>query len=91
MPVTDLVVADAQPGPLAPELGARVARSRPAGAQLLGFVLAVVAVVLVVTNPRLPDAVAAGASELGWAAMSRKFWKVINKICWSLYKYPILN
>ena len=78
MAVTDLLVADAQPGPLAAELGLRVARSRPAGAKLFGFVLAVVAIVLVVAHPRLPDAVAAVASELGRTAMSRGIWKEKN-------------
>ena len=78
MAVTDLLVADAQPGPLAAELGLRVARSRPAGAKLFGFVLAVVAIVLVVAHPRLPDAVAAVASKLGRTAMSRGIWKEKN-------------
>ena len=75
MAVTDLLVADAQPGPLAAELGLRVARSRPPGTKLFGFVLTVVAIVLVVAHPRLPDAVAAVASKLGRTAMSRGIWK----------------
>lgn len=71
MTIADLIIVDAQSGSFATELGLRVARSRPSGAKLLGLVLPVVAVVLVVADPRLPDAVAAGARELVGSAMSR--------------------
>ena len=69
MSITDLVISDTLAGSLASELVVRITWRRPARADLRPFVLTVVAIVLAVADPCLPNALAAGTSKLSRAAV----------------------
>lgn len=71
MTITDLIVSDTLPRSFAAELKVRVTRWGSSRTYFIGFVLAVIAIVLTIADPRLPDALAASAAEFRRTAMHR--------------------